>query len=138
MICRTSQVSIQSLSTDIARTMGEEARRKKICAERGAEGQTHDIDTLIAGHTDFGALRTEINTDDTHSGKTEAKYAKSTGRDEIQEGRMKVHAGEKRKRGSAGLDLIKWRREDFAGGASEVSVFLEFFFSFFPVRQAVS
>lgn len=43
---------------------------------RGGGVGTYDIDTLIAGHTDFGALRTEINTDDTHSGKTETKCAK--------------------------------------------------------------
>jgi hypothetical protein len=46
---------------------------------RGGGAATYDIDTLIAGHTDFGALCTEINTDDTHSEKTEARCAKSTG-----------------------------------------------------------
>lgn len=40
------------------------------------EGQakTYDIDTLIAGHTNFGALSAEINTDNTHGerGKKES------------------------------------------------------------------
>lgn len=35
----------------------------------GASEDTYDIDTLIAGHTNFGALSTEINTDHRHGEK---------------------------------------------------------------------
>lgn len=42
------------------------------CSGNTSEGhggaQTYDINALVAGDTDFGALRTQVNPDDAHGG----------------------------------------------------------------------
>lgn len=39
--------------------------------------QTYDINALVAGNTDFGALRTQVNPDDAHGGnETTVKSSK--------------------------------------------------------------
>lgn len=60
---------------------------------RGGEGQdTYDIDTLIPGHTDFGALGTQVNTDDAHRAKGICAIKSDPGRTAMR-GKEKIWRG---------------------------------------------
>lgn len=86
---RTESAQVLPEAIEIKRRKKGQKKKKK---GRGV-GNTHNVDALISGNTDLGALSTKVNTHDTHGPRRCGRYV--TREREI-EGRGKEFGREKK------------------------------------------